>query len=334
MSYFEDFDGFSLNKQTPAVPIYENRPSSPKVTLAIPTYKRVATLRYAILSAMAQDYKDFEIIVIDNNPERGDETEQYMLQYKDNERLSYYKNATNIGLFGNWNRCFEMAHGQWVTLLHDDDYYFPNYLSTMVSWLTAFPSIQGLYCNRHLWYDEKETESIDVVHLSPYKRHGISQTKNYMLFLSHPIGPVGIFFKRDNVIKMGGYNPNCYPIADYAFNWRYHLKYGIYYIDTILVHYRIGLNVSIKPETIIQQENKNLEIRREYMKKNELPLFLDGFSETTYNNNLAIAQAKNPNFDWGQSRRYKHNLYNIIWKFLLFWNNKIYRRYGAKSFPN
>lgn len=331
MSYLGYFDGFALSSHIHSIPVFENRPFTARITLAIPTFKRVSTLRYAIMSALSQDYSDYEIIVVDNNPERNDDTELFMRQYKDVPNLSYYKNSENIGLFGNWNRCYELSRGEWVSLLHDDDYYFPCYLSTMIKWLDAFPNVQGLYCNRKFWYDNKEKDSICSVNLAPYKQHGISKIRNYMLFISHPVGPVGIFFKKENVIKMGGYNPNCYPIADYAFNWRYALKYGIYYIDTILVHYRIGTNVSIKPETIEAQEEKNLEIRLEYAKNYRFHYILDKISRTTYVNNMAIAQANHPNYAWKSRFSFKKNIYFIIRKLMLLWHNNIYIRMCSKS---
>ena len=333
MSYFDYSDGFAVNNPVPSTPIFENRPRSVKVTLAIPTYKRTATLRYAIMSALSQDYDDYEIIVLDNNPERGDETESFMQAYKDNKKMSYYKNAENIGLFGNWNRCFELANGEWVTLLHDDDYYFPNYLSTMFKCLSVYPYVQGLYCNRRLWYDGKEPEPIDHISQTHERTYGMTRVKDYMLFISHPIGPVGIFLKKENVIKMGGYNPDCYPVSDYSFNWRYHMLYGIYYIDTILVHYRIGINVSIRPETIKQQEEKNLEMRREFLERNALPKWWDGITKTTYNNNLAIAQKQHPGYDWGNRFSFKRNFYYVLRACLLFWHNHVCRRFSAKALP-
>ena len=46
-------------------------------------------------------------------------------------RISYYKNKENLGMFGNWNRCLELARGEWVCILHSDDKIMPNYIEEM-----------------------------------------------------------------------------------------------------------------------------------------------------------------------------------------------------------
>lgn len=54
----------------------------PLVSIVIPTYKRVSTLRETLDSAIRQTGNhNYEILVVDNNPERGDETELLMAEY-------------------------------------------------------------------------------------------------------------------------------------------------------------------------------------------------------------------------------------------------------------
>ena len=94
----------------------------PLVSIVIPTYKRVSTLRETLDSAIRQTGNhNYEILVVDNNPERGDETELLMAEYVSVKNLLYFKNTANIGMAGNWSRCSELAHGEWVVLIHDDD---------------------------------------------------------------------------------------------------------------------------------------------------------------------------------------------------------------------
>lgn len=328
MSYFEYKDNFSEISQISVITVFENCcPQTPKATIAIPTFNRVTTLEVAIESAINQDYDNYNIIVVDNNPERDNDTEIFMKRYKNNPIVSYYKNTENIGLFGNWNRCFELATGEWVSLLHDDDYYFPNYLSTLLRYIDSFPNIEGMYCH-HVNWTETPNGKITDINPSKIRKRGITKVKNYMLFVTHDVGPIGIMFKRTNVISLGGYNADLYPIADYAFNWKYQVNYGLFYLDTTLVHYRIGINVSIKPETIELQEEKCLDIRQEYVRGKKFKYFLDRFSFNTYCNNLALAQTKCPNYLWKTTFRFSRNVYYWVWRSLLIWN---YLRICIKS---
>ena len=63
-------------------------------------------------------------------------------------KLRYYKNVQNIGLFGNWNRCFQLACGKWVVLLHDDDLIFDDFLLKTVYYLNRIPDCTIL---NHRW---------------------------------------------------------------------------------------------------------------------------------------------------------------------------------------
>lgn len=126
-------DHFKEISDGPATLIFgdESRPAS-LITIAIPTYLRVSTLNDAIASAINQTrFTDYEIIVVDNNPIRNDETETLMEQYRSIPNLRYYKNSRNLGMTGNWNRLYELAKGDWVVMLHDDDMLAPVYLRTI-----------------------------------------------------------------------------------------------------------------------------------------------------------------------------------------------------------
>ena len=92
-----------------------------KFSIVIPTYKRVETLKDAIQSSLNQDGEhDYNIIIVDNNPIRDDETESF-IKGLGSPKVKYYKNSTNIGMTANMNRCIELSEGEYAVLLHDDD---------------------------------------------------------------------------------------------------------------------------------------------------------------------------------------------------------------------
>ena len=74
---FEYVDNFAKTAHITSIPIFEAQLDyTPEITIAIPTYKRTELLKEAIDSAINQtDYANYDILVVDNNPERGCETE-------------------------------------------------------------------------------------------------------------------------------------------------------------------------------------------------------------------------------------------------------------------
>ena len=106
----------------------------PLVSIGIPTYNRPQGLRRALESIIKQTYQNLEIIVSDNcsvEEETAKETEAGMIvrefMAKD-ERIQYFRQEENIGLFYNKKFLFEASHGEYFTWLCDDDERSPEYI--------------------------------------------------------------------------------------------------------------------------------------------------------------------------------------------------------------
>lgn len=105
------------------------------VTVIIPTYKRAEYIDKAINSVLNQTYKDFEIIVVDdNNPDTVErkELEEKMEKYKDNNKIIYIQHSKNKNGAAARNTGIKVAKGDYITFLDDDDYFFHNRLEKMV----------------------------------------------------------------------------------------------------------------------------------------------------------------------------------------------------------
>ena len=116
-AFFELKNNFGKYKNVKSrLIIGERQRIDPEFSILIPTYNRLELLEEAIDSAINQSISNskFEIIIVDNNPEPNIEIEN-MIRAKKCKNLSYFKNETNIGMVGNWNRCIELASGKWIT---------------------------------------------------------------------------------------------------------------------------------------------------------------------------------------------------------------------------
>lgn len=89
-----------------------------EVTIAIPVYNREKMVVQALESALAQNVKGLEILVVDNCSTDG--TWEVLQGFSD-PRLRIVRNETNVGLQGNFNRCLELAGGRYVMVLCSDD---------------------------------------------------------------------------------------------------------------------------------------------------------------------------------------------------------------------
>lgn len=91
----------------------------PFFSIVIPTYNRATDLRFAINCILRQTFHDYEIIISDNCS--TDNTEKTVASIK-NERIRYYRNSTNIGEKGNYQKGISLARGKYVFLHGDDDF--------------------------------------------------------------------------------------------------------------------------------------------------------------------------------------------------------------------
>lgn len=107
---------------------------APKISVCVPTYCGGATIGAAIESVLAQSFADFELIVIDDGS--PDETRVIVERFAD-PRLVYLRNESNLGPQGNWNRCLEVARGEYFKLLPHDDLLHPCCLERQVAVLEA-----------------------------------------------------------------------------------------------------------------------------------------------------------------------------------------------------
>ncbi len=250
--FFVYKDNFAINKLVCSNLVFGNlSTSNPLVSIIIPTFKRPELLQDAVESVLKQrNFSDFEIVIVDNDSE-GLYTDKIIkfLSTLNDERIRYYINEQNIGVFGNWNRCIELAHGKWMTILCDDDILFSNYLSVLTQELEQDKSLNRVECRYQIFSDSKEID-ITPEQLRRYKLShrflGEWCNVSYNMYLFGCFtAPHTQLYKRDLAYKIGGFNPDYAPISDYVFNAMYLYNYpGGVFINKYLCGYRWSVNES------------------------------------------------------------------------------------------
>jgi len=117
--------------------------SQPKISVCIPTYNRADYLELCLSSILSQTFSDFEVIVSDNCS--SDATSD-VVQGCNDSRVRYSRNDRNVGVTLNRNRCLELAQGEYVCILGDDDLYAPSFLERESTMLDRHPSVGFVHC--------------------------------------------------------------------------------------------------------------------------------------------------------------------------------------------
>ncbi len=108
--------------------------NTPKVSILIPVYNREKFIKECIESALAQTYRNIEIVIVDNAS--TDTTWDVINNYTQKDiRIKAFRNNKNIGPVKNWLACLEKATGLYTKILWSDDLIHPLYLEQLVPYL-------------------------------------------------------------------------------------------------------------------------------------------------------------------------------------------------------
>lgn len=110
--------------------------SEPTVSVVIPAYNAAWCVRRAIDSVLAQDYRDYELIVV--NDGSTDDTAAVLTGYGDAIRVVHQANA---GLSSARNAGIGAARGEFVAFLDADDWWLPNKLTRQVALMRQRPEL-------------------------------------------------------------------------------------------------------------------------------------------------------------------------------------------------
>ena len=251
--YFSREDNFEKYKHVKSRLIYGKLKNEvPFVTIIVPTFKREKLLKEAIKSILNQeDYDDYEILIVDNEPvfDRETETEKVVRSFN-SDKILYYRNEENIGMYGNWNRCIELARSNWLCMVHDDDALVKNHLSTMTNIIKNNSNISFLSC-RYTKIDEREIVCEDINNYS----QRVTINEKYLTrrtYKDYNFGFVTVFlgglFSREKAMEIGGFYISTSYCEDYYFVAKFAYYYDIYVIESKLYLYRLAQNQSLKSD--------------------------------------------------------------------------------------
>jgi glycosyltransferase involved in cell wall biosynthesis len=114
----------------------------PLLSVCIPIYNPEHYFVAAVESILEQDFRDYELLIVDDCSTQP--VAEVIEQFQDS-RIRFVRNDANLGLPTNWNRCIELASGELITILHQDDVMLPGNLGQKVALLQQQPTVGLVY---------------------------------------------------------------------------------------------------------------------------------------------------------------------------------------------
>lgn len=265
---FKYKDSLESIRKIEVTTIFEDYSEDCLYTIAIPTFKRVDDLLMTLNSAINQKTDiPYNIIVVDNNPERNDETEVMMKEHY-HQNLSYYKNSENIGMAGNWNRLFLLCKTKYMIMLHDDDCLYSCFVESMHKLISKDDTISVINGGKQKWNGSNVSMNVEV----PSKFRNVTMKKGTLFFNFYFGPPSGCLFNVADVLEIGGVDPESYPSIDYVLIQKLILAGKKLQINrNELMLYRIVGNTTSKIETQIKWVQLDEQIKDELGEILKLP---------------------------------------------------------------
>ncbi|MBN9380257.1 MAG: glycosyltransferase [Chitinophagaceae bacterium] len=204
------------------------------ISICIPAYKRTDFLQRLLDSITIQTFRDFEVIVTDDSPDGA--VNMLCETFRARFSLTYYRNEQPLGTPENWNEGIRKAKGEWIKIMHDDDWFATaDALEIFAQTIRDHPEASFVFsAYKDVFLDEDRQREM---HISHYRYKALVRN-SATLFSRNVIGPPSVVACRrspdiwyDNKVKW---------VVDIDFYMRLLQHTVPVYIPAILVNVGLG----------------------------------------------------------------------------------------------
>ena len=217
-------------------------------------------VKKAVDSILSQTYKDFEFIIVCDNP-KNIELFQFLesIQEKDN-RVKLLKNEENIGLTKSLNKAIANAEGIYIARMDADDISETNRFEEQVKFLDEHPNV-GVCGSQFNYIDDKDM--VIRQNLIPSEKKDFP----YMImpFFAHP----AVMMRKECLMKLATpYDEHFRYAQDFSLWYRLDDVCDFYNIPKILFNYRKTAG-QISAKKASEQRGLSEEIQQGYLRKKD-----------------------------------------------------------------
>ncbi|MWV61540.1 glycosyltransferase [Helicobacter saguini] len=167
---------------------------SPKFSIISPVYNHEKYVGFMIDSVLSQDFKDFELIIVDDFS--SDNSLGEISKYKDS-RIKLFKHEYNMGINAGLNTAFKNSSGEYLIFLGGDDILETNILSRIKEIIESKNDIVALECELHII--DENNQIYREWHFDYHNRLDILRR---MFFVAACLTSTGLTIKREYFAKM------------------------------------------------------------------------------------------------------------------------------------
>jgi hypothetical protein len=212
-------------------PTISNIPDRPRVSVLMTTYNGARYIAESIRSVLAQDFADFEFVIVDDNS--TDDTRTVIGSF-DDSRLRLVASPANCGVVGARNLGFADLRGEYVATIDHDDMWLPSRLREGVALLDANRDTLLVATHMRILQDGKLREVALPPVVSPL-------LFGWTLLMRCPVAYSSLLFRREAAAQADGtfLRPDLRYADDYELMLRFARIGGVEVLDGKLTTYRV-----------------------------------------------------------------------------------------------
>lgn len=220
------------------------------ISVCVPTYNGARYLAVAVESILAQTLEDFELLIVDDASTDGTLEIARALAGTD-QRIRVEQNPTNLGLVRNWNRCVELAKGEWIKFVFQDDFLAPTCLSRLLE-AGERTRLKLVFCDREILIESGADPHLVDAFEHHLVRFGnvfpgqlvVSPRDLCRAFLERRgtnfLGePTSALIHRSCFSRHGDFNPELVQVCDLEFWCRVGIHEGVALVNERLATFRV-----------------------------------------------------------------------------------------------
>ena len=179
----------------------------PTVSVIMSVYNEEKSVAEAIDSIIAQTYKDWEFIIIDDCS--ADRSLEIVRQYARQEnRIKVLVNEHNLGLAASLNKGIKEAQGEYIARMDSDDFSYEKRLEKQVAFMRDNPMVDVLGTGAELI--DENGRMLAYVNLPKTHDELVAKIHRMSPFI-HP----SVLIRREFLNRSGGYDDRLWKCQDY-----------------------------------------------------------------------------------------------------------------------
>jgi len=202
----------------------------------LPTYCPDEKLAQSLASVLVQapPATEMQIAVVDDGSPPG-LVEEIVRSVDRAGRVDIVRHGERLGLAGNWNRAIDLAHGQLVHLLHQDDYVLPGFYARIDHGFRRLSDAGMAFCRTRLVNGEDR-----FLKNSSRLRWYAGPIRNWPAVIGHRqrLQTPGVVVPRTTYERLGGYRPDLCQALDWEMWVRIAAHARVWYEPRALAVYR------------------------------------------------------------------------------------------------